>query len=321
MSSSDDGDDVLEALLAEPLPELPARPPLLDPGHILGDDRDIDNIVNDLLEDSDESDESMDHEGLANFRRQRLRRSTDTWHYSGDVKKAIQEDHFDEVKNWSSLPGYEFKRLWMAEFRMTADVFAELLELLQPHMLATVPRNSNLRTYTVEDKLMVTINFLAHCPTLRQMAQKWGMPHNSISHICLHPTTQALRMVLLEDRDTRTILWPKEKEAQEEVMNTFLQKYRLPGCIGAIDGSLIPMRKPTKEQANQDTDSYYGYKGGIASLLLAVCDANLKFLYINAGAPACVGDAGLFSKTTLRSNIDNGALKQVRATTVLTHKA
>jgi hypothetical protein len=60
------------------------------------------------------------------------------------------------------------------------------------------------------------------------------------------------------------------------------------------------MHKPTTEAANQDSDSYYGYKGFIASLLLAVCDADVLFTYINAGEPACVGDAGLFGRTCVR---------------------
>jgi hypothetical protein len=95
-------------------------------------------------------------------------------------------------------------------------------------------------------------------------------------------------------------------------MAGFKDRFRLPGCLGAIDGSLISQRKPTKEQANQDTESYYSYKGGIASLLLAVCDADKKFIYVNAGAPACVEDAGLFSRTQLKLTIDAGVMRTER---------
>jgi hypothetical protein len=91
-----------------------------------------------------------------------------------------------------------------------------------------------------------------------------------------------------------------------------LRRFGSPGCAGAIDGSLIPQRKPTKEQANQDTDSYFGYKGAIASLLLAICDAEGKFLYVSAGAPACVGDAGLFGRSILKERIDEGMLRCVQ---------
>jgi hypothetical protein len=46
----------------------------------------------------------------------------------------------------------------------------------------------------------------------------------------------------------------------------------------------------------------YGYKGGIASLLLAVSDADMRSLYVNAGAAACVGDAGLFGRSRLMTD-------------------
>jgi hypothetical protein len=52
-------------------------------------------------------------------------------------------------------------------------------------------------------------------------------------------------------------------------------------------------------------------EGGIASLLLAVCDINLRFTYVNAGAPACVGDAGLFSWSRLHDRIQDGLMRTV----------
>jgi hypothetical protein len=135
------------------------------------------------------------------------------------------------------------------------------------------------------------------------------MPHSSISELCLHPTVRALRYVFLEKAETKNICWPKTDVEQLRVMQGFRTAYGVPGCLGVIDGSLIPQRKPTKAQANQDADSYYGYKGGIASLLLAVCDADLQFTYVSAGAPACVGDAGLFSRCRLMGYLDEGLMR------------
>jgi hypothetical protein len=58
----------------------------------------------------------------------------------------------------------------MMEFRMPALVFDEFLSLVQPHMQPSVPQNTRQRTYTVREKLLVTLNSLAHCSTLWQMA-------------------------------------------------------------------------------------------------------------------------------------------------------
>jgi hypothetical protein len=42
-----------------------------------------------------------------------------------------------------------------------------------------------------------------------------------------------------------------------------------------------------------------------------VCDADLRFTYVNAGAPAFVVDAGLYARSQLKANINAGMLKQV----------
>jgi hypothetical protein len=107
------------------------------------------------------------------------------------------------------------------------------------------------------DKLLVSLNFLAHCPSLRQMATKWGMPHCSISTLCQHPVVSALREIFVGNAYTRNIVWSKEEDQQVSVMDEFKRRLQLPSYIGAVDCSLIPQRKPTKEQANQDSDSYY----------------------------------------------------------------
>jgi hypothetical protein len=90
------------------------------------------------------------------------------------------------------------------------------------------------------------------------MATKWGVPHCGISTLFLHPVVRALQDIFVRNADTKNILWPKEDDEQVRVMDGFKKRFQLPGCIGAVDGSLIPQRKPTKEQANQDSGSYYG---------------------------------------------------------------
>lgn len=282
-----------------------------DPLRLLSSDSDENAIFRAILESSESSGDDVDRDNLEQLRRVRFKRTTDAYFYGGNFLMSIQNQHDDESKNWASLPQHEHDRRWMTEFRMTEPAFQELLELVEPFLEPTRPANPNMRAYLVKEKLLVTINFLAHCHTLRQMAEKWGMPHNSISHICLHPTVRVLRRIFLVAPATKNINWPKQEHEQKAVMAGFKDKYKLPGCLGTIDGSLIPQRKPTKKQANQDTDSYYGYKGGIASLLLAVCDADMRLLYASAGAPACVGDAGLFSRTQLKENIDDGMMRTV----------
>ena len=72
----------------------------------------------------------------------------------------------------------------------------------------------------------------------------------------------------------------------------FRSKFGVPCVFGAIDGSLIPMSKSSRDQTGGGRDAYWCYKGHIALLLLSIADVNGFFLYARAGVPASMGDAG-----------------------------
>lgn len=55
----------------------------------------------------------------------------------------------------------------------------------------------------------------------------------------------------------------------------------MPCCAGAIDGCLVPILNPNKESGHY----YYCYKGYYAILLLAVCDSEGYFTFIDVGQP------------------------------------
>ena len=143
---------------------------------------------------------------------------------------------------------------------------------------------------------------------------------------------------LFVEPETKVIHFPRTKEDLDEAWNETGGVFTLPGCIGAIDGSLIPCKKPTKAQADGDTDAYYGYKGYMSTmdifpssswscqcpcgcgtvvkryimptLLLAVVDTFGRSIYVLAGAPRCCGDTGLFGNCSLKDLTNEGILTQ-----------
>ncbi|KAI0560637.1 DDE endonuclease [Gracilaria domingensis] len=71
----------------------------------------------------------------------------------------------------------------------------------------------------------------------------------------------------------------------------------LPGCVGALDGTLIFFQKPSKELSNQQ---FYTRKGGFGVPVQALVDAKYRCI---ASSAVCVGstvDAVVFA----HSNID-----------------
>jgi hypothetical protein len=287
----------------------------LDPWHILSDDSAENQMYEELMYTSDDSHDddsayAIDPDDLDDLRHAaRFRRRAPAWLYSGDLMKCILGAHEEEKKNWASLPEDERYRRWMYEFRMDEQRFDVLLELVQPHIQPTEARHPLQCSFAVQSKLLITLIFLAHCPSLRSMSNKWGVPHNSISVYCIHSVVPVLRQIFTVNENTKNIKWPRQPDDIRRTKQGFMAKYQLPGCLLAVDGSLIPQRKPTREQANQDQDSYFGYKGVVCSLLLCCCDSDLIFRYVNAGAPGCVGDSGLFSRSQLKDQIDQGLLQ------------
>ena len=68
------------------------------------------------------------------------------------------------------------------------------------------------------------------------------------------------------------------------------------------------MLTPTRAQTAGDTDACWCYKGHIASLSLTIVDSDGLSLYVSAGAPGAMGDAGLWATARLKALIDAGRI-------------
>lgn len=89
-----------------------------------------------------------------------------------------------------------------------------------------------------------------------------------------------------------------EKKAEE-----YNNKWNFPNCVGAIDGKHVRIRCP-----NKSGSLYYNYKGFFSVVLLAVVDANYKFMFVDVGSYGKEGDSGIFEKSVLGKKFYNGKL-------------
>lgn len=53
---------------------------------------------------------------------------------------------------------------------------------------------------------------------------------------------------------------------------------------------------------------YFNYKSRFSIILMAVVDANYKFVYASAGTQGRVSDAGVFAHSDLKEAMDTGTL-------------
>nr|CAH7767049.1 unnamed protein product [Callosobruchus chinensis] len=63
------------------------------------------------------------------------------------------------------------------------------------------------------------------------------------------------------------------------IASSFMTRTNFPHCVGAIDGKQVRVVKPVHSGS-----LFYNYKNYFSVVLLAVCDSNYKFLYIDVGS-------------------------------------
>ena len=74
-------------------------------------------------------------------------------------------------------------------------------------------------------------------------------------------------------------------------------------AVGALDGKHIVVKKPKKSGSE-----YIKYKGYFSVVLLALVNADYKFLWVNVGASGSSSDAQIFNRSKLKRRIENGTL-------------
>ena len=75
------------------------------------------------------------------------------------------------------------------------------------------------------------------------------------------------------------------------------------GRLGALDGKHIEIKKPARSGTQ-----FCNYKKYFSIVLLAVCDSENKFVYVDIGSYGSESDGGVFNRSTLKRGLTNGTL-------------
>ncbi|KAF2887366.1 hypothetical protein ILUMI_18806, partial [Ignelater luminosus] len=114
-------------------------------------------------------------------------------------------------------------------------------------------------------------------------------------------------------RETCNVLWetlsptylsPPSLEEWEHIKTQFYEKWNMPNCIGAIDGKHISIQNPFKSGTR-----FYNYKHFYSIHLMAICDADYKFIFVDIGAQGICGDSGVFRNSNFGSAILDESIK------------
>jgi hypothetical protein len=93
------------------------------------------------------------------------------------------------------------------------------------------------------------------------------------------------------------------EEIWKNIAEEFYSIWQFPNCIGATGG------KHTDIQAPHNSGSlFFNYKKTFSVVLLALVDANYKFVIIDVGGYGKSSDGGLFSRSVLGKPLEANAL-------------
>ena len=184
---------------------------------------------------------------------------------------------------------------WRANFRMSQRTFVHLCNEIRPEIVRQDTRFRH--AISVEKRVAITLWRLATNGDYRSIGHMFGVAKGTVC-VIVNDVCQAIVKVLL----SKYVKFPSG-EGIVEVVSGFESRYGFPQCIGAVDGTHIPILAP--EECAKD---YYNRKGYHSVIMQAVADHRYCFTDIYIGWPGSVHDARVFKNSELYVKGQNGTL-------------
>lgn len=166
-------------------------------------------------------------------------------------------------------------------FRVSPVLFSKLLEDLKED-LEGIPTSWIRNPISAHNKLCMTLRYLATGETFRSLAFQYRVHHSTIGRIVEKCLGSIIAHFLEKAMPTPT------SESFKRVIDDFFAKWNFPNCSGAIDGKHVKIKCPLNSGS-----AYFNYKDFYSMVLLAIVDANYKYIAIDVGSYGREGDAGI----------------------------
>ena len=200
----------------------------------------------------------------------------------GDYENLLWELHREDHKGFKT-----FIRISPAFFEQMVVNITPALRKQQTRLRKPIP---------VGLKLAVTLRFLATGNSYTSLAFSFRTSKSAISLF-----VPAVCKALIAAYKHRYLQCPRTPAEWDEVAQLFATRWNYHNCVGALDGKHIAIRKP-----NHAGTQYFNYKKFHSIILMALADAQYRFLYVDIGAEGAAGDAGTWYRSNLHRAITTG---------------
>ena len=182
--------------------------------------------------------------------------------------------------------------------RMSPNMFDELLGRVRPRITKTYtecrePLEPGL-------KLSLALRHLAPGNKYRSMQYAWRVPNNTISLV-----VREVCEAIIEEYQDEVIVSNYSRRLTINIADQFCRRWNFTHThpCGALDGKHIGIRNPP------DSGSlYYNYNGFYSVVLLALVDADYKFIWADLGGCGSASDAHIYNASELKQCAEDGTL-------------
>ena len=180
--------------------------------------------------------------------------------------------------------------------RMDPAMFQELLNRLGPR----ITKQDTIFRKALHPglRLAITIRFLATGDSYKMLMYGFRVSHSTI---CL--LVRQVCQAIFDEFHDEFVSCPTTAQEWMRVAQEFSDRWQFHHALGALDGKHIAIRCP-----NHGGSYYHNYKGFHSIVLLALVDADYKFIWADIGANGAASDAQIFGDSELKEAIENGTI-------------
>ena len=147
-------------------------------------------------------------------------------------------------------------------------------------------------------KLAVTLRHLATGVSYADLMYSFRVASNSIS-LFVPQVCEAIVSAYKEE------VMPDNMSEEDwlRISTEFERVWNLPHACGALDGKHIRIKKPAGSGS-----LFYNYKNFFSMVMMAVVDADYKFIWLSVGSYGSSSDGQIFNNSELRPMLEEGTL-------------
>ncbi|XP_051153689.1 uncharacterized protein LOC127276973 [Leptopilina boulardi] len=192
---------------------------------------------------------------------------------------------FDYIKRENHEDFYDLYRMTECQF----DKWHELLRSnLEKNYVVREPLSSAL-------KLAVMLHYVAQGDSVQTLSTYYLIGRSTMYEI-ISQVSKAIWDIL-----AKIYLKNKTPTEWKAVADEYEARWKFPNCIGALDGKHIRIIKPP-----HSASAFFNYKKFFSFVLMAMCDANYTFTWIDVGDYGGLSDSSVFGATGFAHDLESG---------------